>query len=144
MTPARILVADDDDHVRKIVEFRLRMFGYEVLQASNGREALEIAKREQPDLVLMDAMMPEMDGFQSCGRLKQDKQTAHIPVLMVTAKAEAKDVARAFTSGAVDYVVKPYDPLILEQKISDSLQKDQGGARTPQEQKGSSLAATGG
>ena len=143
MTPARILVTDDDDRVRQMLGFRLRMFGYEVLQASNGREAVEIAKREQPDLVLLDAMMPEMDGFQACSRLKQDEQTAHIPVLMVTAKAEAKDVTRAFTSGAVDYVVKPYDPLILEQKIADNLHKDQSGARTPQEQKGSFLSGAG-
>jgi len=80
-----------------------------------------VASKEQPDLVLLDVMMPELDGFQVCSRLKQHEATEHIPVVMLTAKAEAKDVTRAFNSGAVDYVVKPYDPVVLQQKIMQNL-----------------------
>ena len=121
MESKRILLVDDEPRVRDMIEFRLRLFGYEVLQAANGREALDVAGRERPDLVLLDVMMPELDGYQVCSRLKQDDGTRHIPVVMLTAKAEAKDVTRAFTSGAVDYVVKPYDPLVLQQKVVQSL-----------------------
>ena len=121
MDVKRILVVDDEARVREMIEFRLRQFGYEVLQASNGRDALAVASQERPDLVLLDVMMPELDGFQVCGRLKQNEATRHIPVVMLTAKAEAKDVTRAFNSGAVDYVVKPYDPAVLQQKVLQNL-----------------------
>ena len=121
MDAKRILVVDDEERVREMIEFRLRLFGYEVLQAANGQEALEIASREQPDLVLLDVMMPEPNGFQVCSRLKQHESTRHIPVVMLTAKAEAKDVTRAFNSGASDYVVKPYDPVVLQQKVVQNL-----------------------
>lgn len=126
MDAKRILVVDDEARVREMIEFRLRQFGYEVLQASNGRDALAVASREKPDLVLLDVMMPELDGFQVCGRLKQDEATRDIPVVMLTAKAEAKDVTRAFNSGAVDYVVKPYDPAVLQQKVLQNLGQPAG------------------
>jgi len=121
MKPAKILVVDDEARVREMLEFRLRLFGYEVVQAATGREALAMASKEQPDLVLLDVMMPEMDGFQVCIRLKQGQDTKEIPVVMLTARADAKDVTRAFSSGAVDYVVKPYDPLVLQQKVACNL-----------------------
>jgi two-component system alkaline phosphatase synthesis response regulator PhoP len=121
METKRILVVDDEARVREMIEFRLRLFGYEVLHAANGSEALAVASREMPDLVLLDVMMPELDGFQVCSRLKQDETTRRIPVIMLTAKAEAKDVTRAFNSGAVDYVVKPYDPAVLQQKVVQHL-----------------------
>jgi two-component system alkaline phosphatase synthesis response regulator PhoP len=121
MKPKRILVVDDETRVREMIEFRLRLFGYEVLQAADGREALAVASSEKPDLVLLDVMMPELDGFQVCSRLKQDEGTKHIPVVMLTAKADAKDVTRSFNSGASDYVVKPYDPTVLQQKVAQNL-----------------------
>jgi CheY-like chemotaxis protein len=127
MDSKRILVVDDEPRVREMIEFRLRQYGYDVLQAADGREALSVASEEQPDLVLLDVMMPELDGFQVCSRLKQHEATEHIPVVMLTAKAEAKDVTRAFNSGAVDYVVKPYDPLVLQQKVVQNLDGARGG-----------------
>ena len=126
MDAKRILVVDDEARVREMIEFRLRQFGYEVLQAANGRDALAMASQEKPDLVLLDVMMPELDGFQVCRRLKQGEATRDIPVVMLTAKAEAKDVTRAFNSGAVDYVVKPYDPLVLQQKVLQNLGQPAG------------------
>ena len=121
MTIARILVADDDDGVREMIQYRLGRFGYEMLQAADGREALEVINREKPDLVLLDVMMPELDGFQVCSRMQENEEMKQIPVVMLTAKAEAKDVTRAFNSGAVDYVVKPYDPIVLQQKVAQNL-----------------------
>ena len=121
MEAKRILVVDDEARVREMLEFRLRLFGYEVLTAANGSEALDVAASEKPDLVLLDVMMPELDGFQVCSRLKQNEATKNIPVVMLTAKAEAKDVTRAFNSGAEDYVVKPYDPVVLQQKVVQNL-----------------------
>jgi CheY-like chemotaxis protein len=123
MKPKRILIVDDEERVREMIGFRLRLFGYEVLEAANGREALDVAQREKPDLVLLDVMMPELDGFQVCSRLKQDEATRGIPVVILTAKAEAKDVTRAVNSGAADYVVKPYDPVVLQQKVARNLGK---------------------
>jgi len=126
MGTIRILVVDDDARVREMIEFRLRLFGYEVIQAADGTEALDVATREKPNLVLLDVMMPELDGFQVCTRLKQNDATKDIPVVMLTAKAEAKDVTRAFNSGANDYVVKPYDPMVLQQKVVQNLRQTAG------------------
>jgi len=124
MDSKRILVVDDEERVREMLGFRLRLFGYEVLEATNGQEALEIAAREKPDLVLLDIMMPGMDGFQVCSRLKRNEETRGIPVVILTAKADAKDVTRAVNSGASDYVVKPYDPMVLQQKVAKNLGED--------------------
>jgi len=119
--PRKILVVDDEERVRDMIGFRLGLFGYEVLKAANGQEALEIARQERPDLVLLDITMPELDGFQVCSRLKQDEATENIPVIMLTARAEAEDVRRALESGASDYIVKPYDPAVLQEKVSRNL-----------------------
>jgi len=124
MDSKKVLVVDDEERVREMLGFRLRLFGYEVLKASNGEEALEVATREKPDLVLLDIMMPGMDGFQVCSRLKRNEETKDIPVVILTAKADAKDVTRAVNSGASDYVVKPYDPMVLQQKVAKNLGED--------------------
>ena len=121
MSAGKILVVDDEPRVREMIEFRLNMCGYEVIQASNGNEALACAAEHKPDLVLLDIMMDEPDGFKVCKRLKSDEATKDIPVVMLTAKAEAKDVMRAYESGAVDYIVKPYDPVVLRQKVEKNL-----------------------
>jgi len=115
MKPKKILVVDDEERVREMLEFRLRLFGYDV--------ALALARQENPDLVLLDIMMPELDGFHVCSRLKEDDATKHIPVVVLTGRADAKDVARAFNCGADDYVVKPYDPVVLHQKVTQNLRE---------------------
>ncbi len=121
MSVARILVVDDEKRVRDLISFRLQVFGYEVMVADNGQEALTIASEQKPDLILLDVMMDGLDGYQVCSRLKRNNETRSIPVVMLTAKSEAKDVTRAFESGAVDYVVKPYDPTVLRQKVERNL-----------------------
>ena len=121
MSAGKILVIDDEERVRDMIKFRLCLLGYEVVEATNGRDGLEAASREQPDLVLLDIMMPDVDGFQVCDRLKENEETREIPVVMLTAKGEAMDVARAYNCGAEDYVVKPYDPRVLHQKVAKNL-----------------------
>lgn len=121
MEPKKILVVDDEERVREMLSFRLKLFGYQVVEASNGQEALDVAAREKPDLVLLDIMMPGLDGFQVCSRLRRNEATKDIPVVVLTAKADAKDVTRAVNSGASDYVVKPYDPMVLQRKVARNL-----------------------
>ena len=125
MKRRKILVVDDEEHVREMIELRLTRFGFQVLHASTGEEALEMTEREMPALVLLDVMLPGVDGFQVCAQLKDNDATRDIPVMMLTAKGEAKDIVRAFDAGAVDYTVKPYDPLILQQKLVQSLGEEE-------------------
>ena len=123
MSAAKILVVDDEERVREMLKFRLKFLDYEVIEATNGRDALEVAAAEKPDLILLDVMMPEIDGFQACTRLKENEDTRQIPVVMLTARGEEMDVARSFTCGAEDYMVKPYDPDVLQQKVASNLPK---------------------
>ena len=103
-----VLVVDDELpnrlYLRKLLESR----GCEVLDAEDGPSALDLAKSQQPELILADVMMPGMDGFELCGRLKQDPRTAHILVIMVTAKSKIEDIETGFELGAMDYIRKPF------------------------------------
>lgn len=111
--PKKILAVDDEKHIVRLVQINLQKEGYEVVTASNGREALERVASEKPDLVVMDVMMPEMDGFEALKKLKEDDATADIPVIMLTAKAQDADVFRGWQSGADLYLTKPFNPLEL-------------------------------
>lgn len=106
----KILAVDDEKHIVRLVQINLTKEGYEVVTASNGREALEQVAAEQPDLIVMDVMMPEMDGFEALKRLKEDTATASIPVIMLTARAQDADVFRGWQSGADLYLTKPFNP----------------------------------
>ncbi len=118
-----ILVIDDEDHIRMVVEYNLKLEGFDVYSAENGSVGLEIARQEVPDVVLLDWMMPEMDGLEVLTELKHDKRTAHIPVLMLTAKGMDADIDRALELGADDYITKPFDPRSLGQTIREKLQE---------------------
>jgi len=104
----RVLVVDDEEHIRKIVRFQLEKSGYEVETAEDGIEALKAVEACTPDLILLDLMMPNMDGYEVCKRLKSDYQTNHIPVIMVTAKADLENKLQGFEDGANDYIAKPF------------------------------------
>ncbi|MBV9864905.1 MAG: response regulator [Abitibacteriaceae bacterium] len=106
----KILAVDDEKHIVRLVQINLEREGYEVVTASNGREALEKVAAEKPDLLVMDVMMPEMDGFEALKKLKEDAATADIPVIMLTAKAQDADVFRGWQSGADLYLTKPFNP----------------------------------
>ncbi len=120
---ARILIADDEAHIIKMVEFKLRNLGHEVITASDGGEALEKATSDQPDLVMLDVMMPVMDGFQVLQKLKTQEETKSLPVIMLTARGQEKDVVTGFETGAVDYVIKPFSFPELIARINRALGK---------------------
>ena len=115
---ARILVADDDPLSIKLLNFRLRSVGHEVISAVNGGEALEIATREKPDLVLLDIMMPVMNGFQVLRKLKSQEETKNIPVIMLTSKVQEKDVVFGLETGAEDYITKPFSFAELNARVN--------------------------
>jgi two-component system alkaline phosphatase synthesis response regulator PhoP/two-component system response regulator VicR len=110
---ARILVVDDDPTIVRLLRVNLEMEGYEVVSASNGREALEAVARHAPDLVLCDVMMPVMDGLEVVSRLKRDESTANLPVVLLSAKAQDADIRHGKGAGADEYMTKPFDPLEL-------------------------------
>ena len=119
---ARILVAEDEPHIFRMVEFKLKALGHEVIGASDGGEALDAATAQKPDLILLDVMMPVMDGFQVLKKLKADKDTKEIPVIMLTAKSQERDVVTGLEYGAEDYVVKPFSFPELLARISVALE----------------------
>ena len=105
---SRILVAEDEPYILRIIEFRLQKLGHEIIRAVDGGEALEIASREKPDLVLLDIMMPVMDGLQVLRTLRSQEETKNIPVILLTAKGLEKDIVTGLESGATDYITKPF------------------------------------
>src|SRR5918912_3835522 len=110
----RILIADDEPTVRQLLELVLTGQGYEVALATNGAQLVRMAQERVPDLILVDLMMPQMDGYEAIRQLRNDTRTAHLPMLILTAKFNSKDVVVGFQSGADDYVTKPFDiPVLL-------------------------------
>ena len=117
----RILAVDDEPHILKLVAFSLKSGGYEVLEATDGLSAIQVACAEQPDLVLMDVMMPALDGYEACRRLKADPETADIPVIMLTAKTQAAEQKTGMDAGASGYITKPFTPKDLVAQVSEFL-----------------------
>ena len=110
---ARVLVVDDSLPNRKLLEARLQDEYFEVLGAASGAEAITLAQRWSPDIILLDVLMPEMDGFEACRRLKAQPATAHIPVVMVTSLHDQSERVRGLDAGADDFLVKPVDQATL-------------------------------
>lgn len=119
---AKILVCDDEKDVVELISFLLEKDGYNVVTAKNGREALDVVGKEIPDLILLDVMMPEMDGYTVQTRLQEDPKTKAIPIIILTAKGQMRDVF-AMSSNVVAYMEKPFDPKSLRTKIQESLSK---------------------
>jgi DNA-binding response OmpR family regulator len=114
----KVLVIDDDPTVQRLAEYVLKKSGYEVLTAANGIEGLRKVKTEKPQLVILDVMLPGMDGFEVCDRLRKDPETAHIPVLMMSAKAQTSDDDTARNVGADEYLVKPASPSEMLRRVA--------------------------
>lgn len=123
MATGRILVVDDEIYIVHILDYTFGMEGYEVMTALNGEEALERVKESKPDLIVMDAMMPKKDGFETCRALKADEATKDIPVIILSTttpsirmrKAEAQ---KAFETGAEDFITKPFSPRELVDRVT--------------------------
>lgn len=118
---ARVLVVDDEADIVSTVQYRLEFCEFEVITAANGKEGLEKAANEKPDLILLDISMPVMNGHKMLERLKNRPDLKDIPVIMLTAYSDAKDVAKAADLGIVDYITKPFDFTELMGKISNAL-----------------------
>jgi len=120
---ARILCVEDDVNLQKNLSFILWREGYEVLCAQTGEEALELVRREKPDLILLDLMLPGIDGYKVCGILKKDPSTSEILVIMVTAKKRMEDIVAGLKDYADDYVTKPFEPQVLLARIQALLRR---------------------
>jgi two-component system alkaline phosphatase synthesis response regulator PhoP len=118
-----VLIVEDEEHIRDVLEYNLKFDGFEVHLAANGRDALEIARTVQIDVVLLDWMMPDMDGLKVLYELRQDPKTQNIPVFMLTSKASVADIDQALHAGASDYITKPFDPMLLGRIIKRKLLK---------------------
>jgi DNA-binding response OmpR family regulator len=122
----KILVVDDEEDILHFLEMVLKEKGYEVVTASGGHEALTRAQIESPDLVLLDVMMPQMDGWEVLKLLRVDDGTAHIPVAMLSARTEAKDRVQGLQEGAIDYICKPFSLQELLGKIEAAFEQASG------------------
>lgn len=118
MTAATVLVVDDDPVIQTLLRLNFEMEGYRVLLAADGVEALDRTRSEKPNIVILDVMMPKMDGLQVATTLKADADTADIPIVMLSAKAQTSDIVAGRATGAEGYVTKPFDPLLLVSQVA--------------------------
>jgi len=114
---ARVLVVDDDHNIRDLIAFRLQSVGYDVVTADNGHEALAVAGRVLPDLLVLDVNMPGLDGIEVCHAVHENAVTAKIPVIVVSARAQRTDIDLAYAAGAEDFLAKPFDATMLLQRV---------------------------
>jgi DNA-binding response OmpR family regulator len=117
----RILIVDDTPRNIQVLGTILKEQGYQINVAQNGLQALDVVAKVPPDIILLDVMMPELDGFETCKRLKADPSTDHIPVIFLTAKVETEDIINGFELGAIDYVTKPFNPTELLARVDTHL-----------------------
>jgi DNA-binding response OmpR family regulator len=125
----RVLVIDDEAPIRLLCRVNLEAEGMEVLEAADGPTGLQAARDERPDVVLLDVMMPGLDGWQVAQRLLEDEETSEIPIIFLTARAEFSDRARGLDIGGVDYVTKPFNPIDLAPLVRDLLARIDRGER---------------
>jgi DNA-binding response OmpR family regulator len=118
-----VLVVEDEAHIRRVLEYNLKLDGFEVYLAEDGATGLRLAREKNPDVILLDWLMPEMNGLAVLTELRGENATEHIPVFMLTAKGMLNDVTQAFEAGADDYITKPFDPMQLGKTIREKLDK---------------------
>lgn len=120
---AKILIAEDERDIRELVTFTLRYAGHEVYQATNGEEALNMARELVPDLILMDVRMPKMTGYEACRHMKADEKLKNVPVVFLSAKGQETEIQTGLEVGATDYILKPFAPDQLIRRVSEILPK---------------------
>lgn len=120
MDKSKILVVDDEKEIRDLIEIYLKNEGFQVLKASNGKEALEMLKEEEVHLIILDIMMPKMDGIEACMKIREEKS---MPIIMLSAKAEDMDKIFGLTTGADDYMTKPFNPLELIARVKSQIRR---------------------
>lgn len=127
-----ILVIEDEEDIRELIRYNLEKDGYRVLMAHSGEDGLELARRSAPSLVLLDLMLPGIDGLQVCRQLKSDAALKAIPVVIVTARGDEPDVVSGLELGADDYISKPFSPKVLLARVKTVLRRNKAGEVDPQ------------
>ncbi|MBF9014475.1 MULTISPECIES: response regulator [unclassified Oceanispirochaeta] len=120
---AKLLIVEDEADIRELISFNLEMSGYEVEKARDGEEGLALAKGGDFDLIILDLMLPGMDGLKVCSQLRKDPSTATVPVIMLTARSEDDDIISGLETGADDYITKPFSPRILIARVKAALRR---------------------
>lgn len=133
MSKLRVLSVEDDEDIQELIRHNLQREGYDVISASDGEEGLNMAKSDSPRLILLDLMMPGLDGLEVCRRLKSDPVSMEIPIIMLTAKSEDSDIITGLELGADDYLTKPFSPKVLIARIRSLLRRVSRNDDTPDE-----------
>jgi len=123
MAGKKLLIVDDEEAILQLLEYNLQKEGYQVEMARTGEEALEMAGKSRPDLMVLDLMLPGIDGLEVCREMKADRTTAGIPIIMLTAKTEDSDIVAGLELGAEDYVTKPFSPSVLVARVRACLRR---------------------
>jgi two-component system phosphate regulon response regulator PhoB len=123
MSGEKILVVDDEENIRELVRYNLAREGYQVSTVGSGEEALKHVSEKMPELIVLDLMLPGMDGLDVCRQLKNDSRTAHIPIVMLTVKGEESDIVIGLELGADDYITKPFSPKVLLARLKAVLRR---------------------
>jgi Response regulators consisting of a CheY-like receiver domain and a winged-helix DNA-binding domain len=119
----KILIAEDERDIRDLIAFTLRFAGYEVFPAGNGEEAVELASKVSPDLILMDVRMPRMTGYEACRAIKSNAELSDIPIVFLSAKGQESEIQQGLAAGAEDYLLKPFAPDHLTTRVKAVLAK---------------------
>ncbi len=122
----RVLIVDDDPDILRLVSYNVSQAGFEVITASTGREALEVVQKQPPDLIILDVMLPDVDGMEVCRTLRQQDPSRRIPIIMLTARGDEIDRVVGFELGADDYVTKPFSPRELVLRVKSILRRSGG------------------
>jgi two-component system, OmpR family, alkaline phosphatase synthesis response regulator PhoP len=123
MKNKKIMIVDDEAQLVDLIKLRLEKEEYQVAVAYDGEEALHKIRQEKPDLIILDLMLPKMDGYMICSLFKRDKRFSHVPIILFTARSQAEDIQLGEKVGADAYITKPYEPQILLDKIKELLEK---------------------
>jgi DNA-binding response OmpR family regulator len=118
---AKILIAEDERDIRDLIEFTLTFAGHQVFKAANGAEAVELAPKVMPDLIMMDVRMPRMTGYEACRQIKQIDAVRNIPIVFLSAKGQETEIDTGLDAGAYDYILKPFAPMDLTKRVSEIL-----------------------
>ena len=119
----KILIAEDEPDIRDLVAFTLRFAGYEVVAGTNGEEAVQLAKKEFPDLILLDVRMPRMTGYEACKQIKADASLKDVPIVFLSAKGQEAEIQSGMEAGAEEYLLKPFAPDQLTERVRSILSK---------------------
>jgi len=133
MKDTTVLVVEDEEDIQELIAFNLQKEGYKVERAGSGNEALKMAREIQPDLMMLDLMLPGMNGLEICQQIRENKKTADIPIIMVTAKGEEADIVKGLEMGADDYVTKPFSVKILLIRVKALLRRKSIGSQVNEE-----------